>query len=179
MLSWRWLPLTILSKNLLKVISFHWSRNCGSIPTCTTNDDDGDKVVQCNTSRMPLHTVSFLHRLSWTTTSMTRWFPASLTTLKSGFKAMFLCWRWAPRIWYRLLLNIKLETHLGFTTCHRGTRLSQAIEGLLLNLQQIPVDFSIKANLTGSNSILNGVQKGEIQYSYLMILLEGRIKKKG
>ena len=36
----------------MEVMLFYLSTNFGSVPTCTTNEDDSDDVVYCNTSEI-------------------------------------------------------------------------------------------------------------------------------
>ena len=44
----------------------HWSKNFRSVPTHTTNENDGDEVVDHNASEGPSPTVPFFPRISGT-----------------------------------------------------------------------------------------------------------------
>ena len=62
-LSWRWWPLTILSKNLMDVMLLYWSKMFRNVSNFTTDEDDGDEIVHHNTSGMPSPMASVFSRV--------------------------------------------------------------------------------------------------------------------
>ena len=90
-LSWRWGPLTKLGTNLLEVMFLQWCKKWRRVPTCTTDEDDGDKVVHCNISGMPsLWLPFFLQSVELTDVPLSDFLPPwwlSVLVSKWGFFA--------------------------------------------------------------------------------------------
>ena len=135
-------PWAILGTNLLRVMLLHWSKNVGSVPTCRTDEDDGEDVVDCITSGILSLLGSLLPGVSGTGRYTTRWLPAALMTLSPSVQVRLLCQGGICRLQHRLLLHIKPETSLisGFSTSHRGWKLGKLKCRLLLTLSQRQVD---------------------------------------
>ena len=133
-LSWRWWPLTILGTNLLEVM------NWGCVPTCKTEKEDDDEVVDYNTSGIlspmaPPLTVYFLPPW-WASVLLYKWgLFTKLALLVSG--TGLLCSLWT-----------------GFGLSHRMNRLRQVHGWLMLSQCQRPVYMTIKAGLRKRNHVL-------------------------
>ena len=142
----------------------HWSRNFGSAPNCTTDEDNGDEGKYYNTSGTSSPTVPLLCRVSGTCRCISCWFSATLMTVRLNTKLRLLHQWGTIRLWHRLFLYIKLEPALwlGFGTNYRGWRLAQFKRKLLLSLWQRPVDMIVEVSLTWRKGILNIVKKGKM-----------------
>ena len=113
-LSWRWWPLTTLCTSLLEVMILHWSKMFGSVPICTTDEDEGDEVVNCNTSGTLSPMASLLSRVSVTGRCIPSWPSATLMTFSSVIQKRLLCQVDTSRPKHRSLLYIKPEPSLWF-----------------------------------------------------------------
>ena len=110
-LSWRWWPLTMLSKNHLESMLFHWSRKWVRVPTYTMKEDDASEVEDSSTSGMPSHMALFLLRIRRTSKIHDQMIPAFPTALRC-FNVGLLCLGYITRIWCKSLWGIKLEPNL-------------------------------------------------------------------
>ena len=74
----------------------HWSKNWGSVQTCTTEEDDdgdGDRVVDYHTSGMPTLWLPFFQELVELADTTTNIFSATLTCLYPTRQARPPCQR--------------------------------------------------------------------------------------
>ena len=106
-LSWRWWLLTILGTKLLVVKLLHWSKNFGSVPSCTMDGADGDKDGDGNTSVTVFPMAPLVLRVSGTE-------KCTLMTFSPSIQVRLLCQRGTTRHQQRLLLFIKHELSLWF-----------------------------------------------------------------
>ena len=168
----------ILSTYVLEVMLRHWSKNSGRVPTCTTDEHDGDEVIDHNTSGMPCPVAALLPRVSGTWRCTSSWLSATLITVGLSIKARHFCQGSTIRLQHRPLLYHKPEPSLwlGSGTLHRGGRLGQSKGGSLLSLYQRPVDMTIKVSLTRRKRILNVLKKGKLASPDFTTLLEAELK---
>ena len=117
-LSWRWWPLTILSKNHLEVMLLNWSKYCGSVPACRADENNGNEVIDCNTSGMLYPMATFLPRVSAICRHTSAWLPAILMTVRLCIKAMFLHKEWPSEseTGHFYTLNLNTDFSLALTS---------------------------------------------------------------
>ena len=75
-------------------------KNSGSVPTCTTEEDDGGEVKDCNTSGMLFPKAPLLPSII-------------LMTVRLSIKVRLLCQGSITRLQHRLFLYIKPESSFG------------------------------------------------------------------
>ena len=138
---------------------FHWYKKCGSVPTCTIEEDDADEVENCNTSGMPSPLTPLLPGVCRTSRCTSRELPATLIPFSASVLVKLFGQGLSTRIWHRLFLHIKLKPgfRFGFSTSHRGWRLRHARGILLLCMNQRPINGTVKSSL---NSVLKTVKRG-------------------
>ena len=108
----------------------HDSKNWGSVPTCTTEEDDHDEIVASNTLGMQYATPHLLPRFDRAGRNTTTRFSATLLSPSLTLKARPLCQRGITRLQHRSLLCTEMGACLwpGFPTSHRRKGLKQAHE---------------------------------------------------
>ena len=154
-----------------------WSKKWGSVPTCTTEDDD--EVVDSWHIRNTILPVCIFPRVSRTCRDTnTREFSATLMNPSCNLQVRPLGQRGTTRPWQRSLLHIEMEASLwfGFVTSHRRKILRQTHGRLLMSLYQISIYTVMKASLTRWEQVLVSVMKGELWSPNFMLVPRSRIK---
>ena len=161
-LSWRHWPLTILSTKLLEVMLLHWSKNWGSVPTCTKEEEEGGDVVGYNISGMPSPMAPLLPRVSKTGRDTTTRLSVTLMSLNPTLQVRPLCQRGMTRLTQVSIAHWNRNSVFGLALPYLigGKGLRQAKGRPLQNLCQRPVYTALKASLTRRSHVLETVKKG-------------------
>ena len=157
-------PFNHIKQKPTDVILFHQSQNLGTVPNCTTDEDDADEVGHCYTSGTLSPMSPLLLGPSGTGRYTSSWIPATLIIFRPSIWVSHLCQGGTTRLWHRSFTYMKLEPSLWLSpgTSHKVQDWDQSKKELLVSLGQRSVDATIKVNPTRRFITLNVVKKGKL-----------------